>query len=316
MSIIEKAMEKVGGKEWNQVLPKKSQISENERNNNEETPDLKFKTKSVLLNKHEDVPLVGNNTDLRATSGIVSINREKLSRQGFLCPEDTGSQMAEEYRIIKRPLVNNALGAKNNGIKRANLILIASSQPGEGKTFTAINLALSIASERDKKVLLVDADVAKPSICNVLGIKENRCGLIDYLDGEDLDFSMMMIKTDIPGLSFIPAGKRHGYSTELLASDRMAILAEELHVRYPDRIVIFDSPPLLAATQAEVLAGLVGQVVLVVEAENTSQNMVKESMNKLKVCDVVLALMNKSMRSFDLNYFGYGRYVQYGQYGH
>ena len=308
MSIIEKAIEKAEAKERDKTPPKKSNSSEKKQNVNEGIPTAEIKTESVFLDKHEDAPLVDSTNSRTTSSNIVSINREKLSRQGFLGLEDTGSQMAEEYRIIKRPLVNNALGAQKNGIKRANLILITSSQPGEGKTFTAVNLALSIASERDKKVLLVDADVAKPSICNLMGIKDNSHGLIDYLDGEELDFSMMMIKTDIPGLSFIPAGKRHGYTTELLASNRMAFLAEELHTRYPDRIVIFDSPPLLAATQAEVLAGLVGQVVLVVEAENTSQNMVTESINKLKVCDVVLALMNKSMRSFDLNYFGYGHY--------
>ena len=133
-------------------------------------------------------------------------------------------------------------------------------------------------------------------------------GLIDYLDGEELDFSKMMLKTDIPGFSIIPAGKKHAYSTELLASNRMSVLADELHSRYPDRIVIFDSPPLLAATQAEVLAGLVGQVVLVIEAEMTLQSMVSESINKLKECDVVLALLNKSKARFDLNYYGYGQY--------
>lgn len=243
---------------------------------------------------------------------IMMIDRKKLALRGFLSTNHTNSRIFEEYRVIKRPIVNNAVLGEENGIKRANLILITSSQPGEGKTFTAINLALSIANERDKKVLLIDADVAKPSISRLMGIKGNRYGLIDYLDGKEPDFSKIMIKTNIPGLSIVPAGRKHGYSTELLASNRMEKLVEELHSRYPDRIVIFDSPPLLAATQAEVLAGLVGQVILVVEAENTVQRMVAESMDKLKICDVVMGVLNKSVHSYKLDY-GYG---QYGHYGH
>ncbi len=160
--------------------------------------------------------------------------------------------------------------------------------------------------------MLIDADVAKPSISKILDIDKDQHGLMDYLDGEKLDFSMMMLKTDIPGLSVIPAGKSHGYSTELLASNRMALLVEELHSRYPDRIVIFDSPPLMAATQAEVLAGLVGQVVFIVEAENTLQNVVLQAVEKLKVCDVVLGVLNKSINGFSQEY-GYGLY---GHYGH
>ncbi|MCK5831960.1 MAG: XrtA-associated tyrosine autokinase [Methylococcales bacterium] len=231
-----------------------------------------------------------------------------MSKLGFLSIEDSSSQMAEEYRLIKRQLINNALGANKDDIKHANLILITSSQPGEGKTFTAINLALSIASERDKKVLLIDADVAKPSVSEAFGIDKNAHGLIDYLDGEDLSFAMMQVKTSLSGLRIIPAGKKHGYSTELLASDRMAKLAEELHSRYPDRIVIFDSPPLLATTHAAVLAEIVGQVVLVIEAEKTLQRMVTESVDQLKNCKMVLALLNKSTRMLDSEFYGYGTY--------
>lgn len=242
---------------------------------------------------------------------IEDIDWTRLAELGFVAPGDSNTQTVEEYRNIKRPLVNNAFGKGSEGIARANLILITSSLPGEGKTFTAINLALSIANERDKKVLLIDADVARPSIAKVLGFK-SAPGLIDYLEGADVSFADIVIKTTIPGLRVIPAGKLHKYSTELLSSNKMALFVEELSSRYPDRLVIFDSPPLLAATQGEILAKLVGQVVLVVEAEKTMQSVVLESVEKLASCDVVLALFNKTQRNVDGGYYGYG--YGYGQY--
>ncbi|MDP2903125.1 MAG: XrtA-associated tyrosine autokinase [Methylovulum sp.] len=245
---------------------------------------------------------------LHNTKEIENINWDKLAELGFVTPaSNTDSQAIEEYRNIKRPLINNAFGVGSVGINRSNLILVTSSIPGEGKTFTAINLALSIANERDKKVLLIDADVARPSISSVLGIKSTP-GLIEYLEGQNVKFSDIVLKTNMPGLNIIPSGKLHKHSTELLTSNRMIQLAQELSNRYPDRMVIFDSPPLLAATQGEVLAGLVGQVVLVVEAEKTPQSMIMASVNKLVFCDVVLLLLNKTQKNEDASYYGYGLY--------
>ncbi|CAA9889372.1 Protein-tyrosine kinase [Candidatus Methylobacter favarea] len=249
-------------------------------------------------------------TDSKSREQTANINWVQLAELGFVTPGDSNTQTIEEYRNIKRPLVNNAFGEGSAGIERSNLILITSSVPGEGKTFTAINLAMSIATERDKKVLLIDADVARPSISKTLGIKSSP-GLVEYLEGQEVEFSDIVLKTDMPGLRVIPAGKRHKHSTELLSSNRMILLAKQLSNRYPDRIVIFDSPPLLAATQGEILARLVGQVVLVIEAETTLQSMVMESVNKLASCDVVLAVLNKSRVGMEASY-----YYKYGQYEH
>ena len=261
----------------------------------------------TLSSKKEQLPV---NPVITET---VEIDWARLTGLGFVAPGDSNTQAVEEYRNIKRPLVSNAFGKGSEGITRANLILITSSLPGEGKTFTAINLALSIANERDKQVLLIDADVARPSISRVLGIK-SAPGLIDYLDSDDISFSDITLSTNMPGLRIIPAGKLHKHSTELLSSNKMALLADELSSRYPDRVVIFDSPPLLAATQGEILAKLAGQVVLVIEAEKTMQSVVMESVDKLASCDVVLALFNKSKRNMDGSYYGYG--YGYGQYAH
>ncbi len=259
---------------------------------------------------------------IRTSSGVtksthVKLDWEYIDSQGYLTDNPERLQMVEEYRSIKRPLITNAFGQRSQGIERANLILVTSSVPGEGKTFSAINLALSIARERDNEVLLIDADVAKPSIASALGI-DNKPGLIEYLESDHMDFSEVIRNTDLSGFRVVPAGTKHNFSTELLASNKMAELATELSQRYSDRIVIFDSPPLLAATQGEVLATLVGQVVVVIEAENTLQATVKEMVSKLDKCDVVLALLNKGNRSFDFGSYayGYGYGYGYGKYGH
>ncbi|MFM8330757.1 MAG: XrtA-associated tyrosine autokinase [Candidatus Methylumidiphilus sp.] len=248
------------------------------------------------------------------TRNFLTIDWAAMQVNGMLTPEMARSQMAEEYRLIKRPLLMNAFPDGDNGIEHANLILVTSSVPGEGKTFTAANLALSIAMERDKWVLLVDADVAKPSISKLLGIRP-QAGLIDLLIGSGLKLSDTLVKTDIPNFSILPAGTLHQYSTELLASDAMKRLAKELSARYPDRIVIFDSPPLLAATQAPVLANLVGQVVLVVESEVTPQYIVRESVSKLENCKVVGCVLNKTKKGFGFTYYGLGYGYGYGYYG-
>ncbi len=239
---------------------------------------------------------------------IVKFDWDFLSENGYICPDQTHNRIAEEFRSIKRPLVTNALGSRKRDINNANLILVTSSIPGEGKTFTSINLALSIAAEFDKRVLLIDADVAKPSVSRVLGIK-SKIGLIDYLETDNYSIADIMLETEVSGLRFIPAGKTHKFSTELLASDKMIALSKELSERYPDRIVIFDTPPLLATTQAEVLASQMGQIILVIGAETTPQQLVMESVKKLQSCtDVVLALLNKAQRTLNAGYYGYGQY--------
>jgi protein-tyrosine kinase len=305
MSIIEKALNKA--KDEGQKLDKSTDSHSEFRNN----PDLQ---RNYPNNPEAtaNVNLIAKN-ERPSVEEIADIDWIRLAELGFVAPGDSNTQTVEEYRNIKRPLVSNAFGKGSEGIARANLILITSSLPGEGKTFTAINLALSIANERDKKVLLIDADVARPSISRVLGVKSSP-GLIDYLEGADVAFSDIVIRTTIPGLRVIPAGKLHKHSTELLSSNKMALFVEELSNRYPDRLVIFDSPPLLAATQGEILAKLVGQVVLVIEAEKTMQSVVMESVDKLASCDVVLAVFNKTKTNMDPGYYGYG--YGYGQYAH
>jgi len=300
MSIIENALKKAGKQgliiddKSKPVLPEGRTVS---RQAESVMPSMPTETPSGAVKSNAEK--------------LVEINWAKLAEEGFLDNNDTKSQLAEEFRVIKRPLVNNAQSASENGINRSNLILICSSLPNEGKTFISINLALSIANERDKNVLLIDADVEKPSVSKRLGIKQSP-GLIEYLEDDNITYSDILLKTDLSNLSVIPAGKRHKYSTELLSSQRMYKFAEEISKRYKDRIVIFDSPPLLVATQAQILAELVGQVVLVIAAEVTPQSVVAESVSKLANCDVVMTLLNKTRKELDF----YGHNYGYGKYGH
>jgi len=239
----------------------------------------------------------------------IRIPVDKFKEKGMLSIDAAHGQLAEEYRVIKRPLLMNAFGEGKSVIENANLILVTSSLPGEGKTFTAVNLALSIAAEKDKTVLLVDADVIKPAASTLFGVSD-RPGLTDLLEHEKT-FPDVLLRTDVPKLSIVPAGRRHPHATELLASDAMQKLAKDMSRRYPERIIIFDSPPLLATTQAAVLAGHVGQVVLVVESESTPQYIVQEAARMLSDCDVVGCVLNKTKQGFGLGYYAYYGYKYY-----
>lgn len=297
MSIIENALKKANKQDELVKAPEDNKID-----------DINA-TKSVSSFVSDNVSIEGN-TVQSDFDQLVSIDWDFLASNGFIDRTNTKSQLAEEFRVIKRPLINNIIGADANRIARSNLILICSSLPGEGKTFVSINLALSIANELDKSVLLIDADVEKPSVSKYLGIKQSP-GLIEYLEDEKVGFRDIFLKTDLSNLSVIPAGKRHRFSTELLSSQRMYMFADEVSRRYKDRIVIFDSPPLLVATQAQVLAELVGQVVLVIAAEETPQAVVNDSIMKLSNCDVVMTLLNKTRKDIDIYGYQYG----YGKYG-
>ncbi|GGC97185.1 hypothetical protein GCM10011396_50840 [Undibacterium terreum] len=229
----------------------------------------------------------------------------------MVTPDAERTVIAEEFRLIKRPLIEKAF-AKNGGASKhhGNLIMVASSLPGEGKTFCAVNLAISIAMELDHTVLLVDADVARPSVPRYLRLDpadtSSAIGLMDVLLDDKLDLADAMLKTNIDTLSILPAGRSHKRATELLASQAMSSLLDEIANRYPDRIVIFDSPPLLLTTEARVLANQMGQIVLVVEAEATTQHVVKEVLRQLKSHTNVNLVYNKAKTFAGGDY--YGRY--------
>jgi protein-tyrosine kinase len=235
----------------------------------------------------------------------------RLHTKGLVFDTQQASLAAEEYRRIKRPLLNNVTAEQGITVQDANLVMVTSSIAGEGKTYTSINLALSIALERNQTVLLVDADAAKSDLSQLYGLKDAP-GLIDLLLDDQLDLAQVLVKTDSPALSILPSGRKHVHATELLASKRMRELVTEMAERYSDRLIIFDSPPLLATSEAQVLPSLVGQVVLVVAADSTPRNMVEESAGMLDSSKAIGLVFNKVARRLGGKYCG--GYYEYGPY--
>lgn len=248
----------------------------------------------------------------RRTRQSIVLDMERIRRIGLLVPDIQRSRIKEEYRHIKRPLLLNVDGKGSVKIEHPNLIGVTSACAGEGKTFTACNLALSIASERNRTVLLVDADILKPSVAKMLGFEADQ-GLVNFLADNRLELADVLVSTSMPSLTILPAGTQHHLSAELLAGENMRRLTNEMSKRYPDRIIIFDAPPLLSTSEAGILASLMGQVVMVVEAERTLQSQVKEALGLLKPKQVVGFVLNKSRDASSLNYYGYEN--QYDQDG-
>ena len=250
-------------------------------------------------------------------SQAVNIDFAWLRKQGLIVPGDQRSSVAEEFRMMKRPLLNNAFGRHAAmRVPKGRLIMITSALPGEGKTFTSVNLALSMAMELERTVLLVDADVARPSIPYALGFQADL-GLMDVLSEPDVEIPDVLLRTSVENLTVLPAGRPHGRSTEILASDVMRDLIDDLHDRYEDRIILFDSPPLLATSEPGVLATHMGQVVMVVEADRTPASTVERAMHQLDSCGVVLTSLNRATPGLGLGgqYYGGSYYGSEREHG-
>ncbi len=244
------------------------------------------------------------------TSRRVDLNLDALLAAGIVTPNSPRNQVADQFRVIKRPLIQNAVGKGAVPVSHGNLIMVTSALSGEGKSFTSVNLAMSIAAELDHTVMLVDADVARPSVLRMLGLPPGP-GLLDLLEGH-AEMSDVLLRTNIDKLTVLPSGSPHPRATELLASESMRQLLDDMATRYPDRIIIFDSPPLLLTTEARVLATNMGQIVIVVNAGHTLQSDVQHALQTIESCPVKMMLLNKALSTVHGTYtYGYG--YGYGQ---
>lgn len=239
-----------------------------------------------------------------ARSRHVEIDLARLSAMGYLTPSTTRIQVADDFRVIKRPLLANTQVEPAAGAHDARLIMVTSALPGEGKTFVAVNLAISMAMELDRTVLLVDADVSRPSVLSRLGLGPSP-GFLDVLNDPSTALSDVLLRTNIAKLTLLPSGSPRSQATEILASESMSRLLSDIAARYPDRIIIFDAPPLLPSTESRVLAARVGQVIVVVEARRTPQKAVTQALATVESCPVVMTLLNKAARSEVGIYYGY-----------
>lgn len=303
MSIIQRVMEKKHGEKSAREASESGKEAEKSAILHVESIDVHSNEKEVT----DQGTKTPDPTIPSSSSNKIVFNFEQMQKDGYLTPGDSESQLAEEFRRIKRPLLVNAF-EQSFPVNNSNTILITSALPNEGKTYTALNLAMSISLEREKTVLLVDADLQVAGLSkqsNLLRV----AGLADVLNHDIHDLSEVIYGTNLDNLKILPAGTRKKDTAELLASNDMQLLIQELSNRYPDRIIIVDSPPLLARSESSVLAKLAGQVVLVVGAESTMQNAVKEATGQLEECEVVNMILNKRHNRPGLSYYsGYYGY--------
>lgn len=243
----------------------------------------------------------------RRTQRQITVDLNRLRGMGMAPPGDQ-SALSDEIRIIKRPLLDNAFSTAGSRPENANLIMVTSAGPNDGKTFVATNLAMSMASDHGVRVLLIDADVAHPSIPRTFGFEASR-GLIDAVDDSKVDLADVLIRTSIDNLILLPAGRNVPLANELLASSKMTRFVNDIAKRYADRIVIFDSPPLLARSEASVLARHVGQIVFVVEAERTSRSAINDALRLVDQRKFIGMVLNKTPSMFLRE--GFGQYNYY-----
>ncbi|MGK0261303.1 MAG: protein-tyrosine kinase [Candidatus Azotimanducaceae bacterium] len=229
-----------------------------------------------------------------------------LEENGFLVPNHNNHKQSQEFRRIKRPLLANLRRQDKEYKNPTNVIYVTSALPQEGKTFVSLNLALSLAGELDRSVLLVDGDAAKGDLSRWMGIYDEH-GLVDMLSSGKDNVEASTIETNVDRLSVMPCGKRTENLDELYASDVMKSLVAQLANSVEDRIVVIDGPPLIATTEAAVLATLMGQTIVVVEAGKTPQAAVEQAVGQLEECQLVSMLLNKvSSSSQDAYGYGYG----------
>ncbi len=229
-----------------------------------------------------------------------AIDRDHLRDNGLIVPEDPVTGLLEEFRIVKRELLADARAGDTPLARR---ILVCSPHPGEGKTYCATNLAIALAAERNLEVLLVDADVIKPSVLQRLGIEAER-GLMDALADPTIQPEKLVIRTDVDGLFVLPAGTATSLDAEYLASTRTGDVLNRLTEGAPDRILIFDTPPALAASPAAELAAHVGQALLVVRADETSRAALEDAQQLLSACGDIKLLLNATRYSPSGRRFG------------
>lgn len=241
----------------------------------------------------------------RDRASAIVLDKVALCAAGLFPPAGEEQRLAQQYRKIKRPLIANAIGQGAPKMPKGYLIMVASAMAGEGKSFTAVNLALSMSLEKDVNVLLVDADAPKPQLTHIFGLKGER-GLLDVLRDPHLDVESVIRPTDVPKLSFLPAGTVSSEATELLASARMEHVAMQLGQHDSHRIVLFDTPPLMQTTESPAFTGVAGQIVVVVRAESTPQPVLLDALKLLEGRPGVSLVLNQSLRSAISAYYYYG----------
>jgi protein-tyrosine kinase len=237
----------------------------------------------------------------------ITLDRSRLRAAHIIDWSGTRTQVSEEFRVIKRQLLRQAFPSPGGARAGANLVMITSARPGEGKTFTALNLALGIATEPSRHVLLVDADTSRQGVGEVIGLKD-QCGLLDVLSDDEPDLSQVMLRTDIPNFALLLGGVTRDNAAELLAGSRMAALLREMSLRYSDRVILIDAPPCLVSSDPMSLSASVGKVIMVIEADKTQNDEITVALDMVKDCQNVSLILNKTRVNSSMSLGSYGSY--------
>ena len=295
MSIIERAAELLRSKAQSQPMRSLAEVGHGESGRNlieRASTDLANQSSVSNSGRAPHGPAAQPEArPLTVKARHLKVDPDRLKAQGMITPDGGRTAIAESFRRIKRQILANVDNPKP-GMPPANLMMVTSARQGEGKSFCAINLAISMALEVDRSVLLIDADVAKAAVPQAFGLQSEK-GLMEVLLDPQIDLAEVMWETDIGRLALLPVGTSHKQATELLASEAMRGLLRRVAERYPDRIVLFDSPPLLAASEAGALASQVGQIVVVVESGRTSESALKDALGRVDTARVAGLVLNK-----------------------
>jgi exopolysaccharide/PEP-CTERM locus tyrosine autokinase len=260
--------------------------------------------------KSVPLPTPNESEDATKVANRLLIDANALRASGYLPEASKDRQFADQYRRIKRPLIEKALSGDDAG-GEPRIIMVASAVPGDGKTFNSINLAFSMALERDISILLIDSDVSKHHITDIFGLRQRK-GLLDALTDESLDPETLVVTTSSRGFSILPAGTRVEGTAELMSSNRMRQIVATLCARNPRRILLLDSPPLLITNEGRALAKIAGQVVLVVRAGVTPRHAVQAAIGMFDEKQAGGLILNEVKVGFTEGYYGYGAYGAYG----
>jgi protein-tyrosine kinase len=260
--------------------------------------------------KSVPLPTPNESEDSTKVANRLLIDANALRASGYLPEASKDRQFADQYRRIKRPLIEKALSGDDAG-GEPRIIMVASAVPGDGKTFNSINLAFSMALERDISILLIDSDVSKHHITDIFGLRQRK-GLLDALTDESLDPETLVVTTSSRGFSILPAGTRVEGTAELMSSNRMRQIVATLCARNSRRILLLDSPPLLITNEGRALAKIAGQVVLVVRAGVTPRHAVQAAIGMFDEKQAGGLILNEVKVGFTEGYYGYGAYGAYG----
>jgi protein-tyrosine kinase len=269
-------------------------------------------TKVTNRSPHQAAPVLGHASleDTTSLTERIAVDNAALRASGYFPEMDRDRQFADQYRRIKGPLIERALSA-SSGAPGPRVIMVTSALPGDGKTFTSINLTLSMALERDISVLLIDADLPKRHISSIFNLQD-RPGLLDALVDDRLNPESLVVPTTTRGLSILPAGKMVAGTAELLSSNRMRHIISTLTGRLPRRLLILDSPPLLVTNEGNALIKISGQVVLVVRAGVTPRPAVQSALAMIDADQAGGIVLNQLHGVSGEGYYGYGDYGSYG----